>query len=109
MRLHYRAGDRTTALRQYERCAAVMAKHFGVPPSQETAALYGQIRADRLDDNGLQEVPAARRAGEPGGSLLLGLHARLDQFQAELAASQRQVQRELTSIRRVLGQGRQTQ
>ncbi len=102
MRLYYRAGDRTTALRQYDRCTAAVAKHFSVPPSRETVALYHQVRTDRLEDHGRPATPAPRPGGEPGSDLLLGLHARLDHVQASLAALQRQVQQELASISRVL-------
>ncbi|MFY1671357.1 AAA family ATPase [Plantactinospora sp. WMMB334] len=50
MRLHYAAGDRTAALRQYERCVAVVDREFGVRPSADTTLLYEQIWADRADD-----------------------------------------------------------
>ena len=48
MRLHYRAGDRTAALRQHERCRAALREELGVEPDRRTAALCEQIRADRL-------------------------------------------------------------
>jgi hypothetical protein len=50
MRLHYCSGDRASALRQYERCAAVLEDEFGAAPAQSTVALYSQILADRIDD-----------------------------------------------------------
>jgi DNA-binding SARP family transcriptional activator len=95
MRLYYQAGDRTTALRQYDRCAAAMAKHFALQPSRETVALYHQVRSDCLENSAPQTTVAARLGGEPGSDLLLGLQARLDHIQASLAALQRQVQQEL--------------
>jgi len=49
MRLHYLAGDRTTALRQYEHCIGILEKELGVTPTKRTKALYEQIRADQLD------------------------------------------------------------
>ena|SRR5579859_6141432 len=57
MRLHYQAGDRTAALRQYERCAAAMAKQFSVHPSHQTVSLFRQIRGDHLEA-GPQDPPA---------------------------------------------------
>ena len=47
MRLHALLGDRTAALRQYQRCAAALQEELGVAPSARTQALYQQIRADQ--------------------------------------------------------------
>jgi DNA-binding SARP family transcriptional activator len=90
MRLYYQAGDRTTALRQYDRCAAAMAKHFDLEPSRETVSLYHLLRGDRLADLPRQAVTAY-----PGGDLLLGLQTRLDRIQASLTDLERQVQQQL--------------
>jgi DNA-binding SARP family transcriptional activator len=103
MRLYYRAGDRTTALRQFDRCTEAMAKYFGLQPSRETFALYHQVRTDRLEDSAL--AAAQRQGGDTGGDLLVGLHARLDHVQASLVAFQHQVQQELASISQVLTGG----
>lgn len=46
MRLHALAGDRTGALRQYERCVTVLAQELDVPPAKRTVTLYEQIRGD---------------------------------------------------------------
>jgi len=48
MRLHYLAGDRTAALRQYEHCAAALKEELGVKPSRLTMTLYEQIRLDEF-------------------------------------------------------------
>src|SRR5882672_5879103 len=47
MRLLFMNGDRTSALRAYERCAAVIQGEFGVLPEAETEALVAEIRAGR--------------------------------------------------------------
>jgi hypothetical protein len=57
MRLRYLAGDRTGALRQFERCAAALDSELDVLPSRATVHLYEQIRGDRL--------PAANAAPPP--------------------------------------------
>jgi DNA-binding SARP family transcriptional activator len=44
MRLHYRAGNRTAALRQYQRCVAFLRQELDVSPSGRTLALLKQIR-----------------------------------------------------------------
>jgi len=107
MRLYCEAGDRTAALRQYERCAAAMAKEFDLRPSRETLALYQKVRGDHLE-------AAPRRpgdgepAGEAHGEPLVDLRRRLDHLQASLLAFQDQVQRELNAISRVLRVGQKT-
>jgi DNA-binding SARP family transcriptional activator len=109
MRLHYRAGDRTTSLRQYHHCAAVVAKHFNVRPSRETVALYEQIRTDQLAGTSRQTTVEPGPVDEAGSSsLLLELHARLDHIQASMSAFQDQVRQELAVISRVLRTGRET-
>jgi DNA-binding SARP family transcriptional activator len=96
MRLYYRAGDRTSAIRQYERCASVMAREFGIQPSADTVALYEQIRADRVPD-----IPPLLSAASPmvqqpvpgqrEFTVLTDLRVRLDQIQASLYLLQESV------------------
>ncbi len=50
MRLLYLAGNRTGALRQYERCAVVLKEELDVEPARRTAMLYEQIRADQMEE-----------------------------------------------------------
>jgi DNA-binding SARP family transcriptional activator len=47
MRLHYLAGDRTGALRQYQRCVAFLREELDVEPSVRTLYLYDRIRSGR--------------------------------------------------------------
>lgn len=93
MRLHYRAGDRTAALRQYERCASVMAQEFGIQPSIDTVALYEQIRADQVPDIPLPLPTGSPVSQEPvpeqrETAAFTDLRVRLDQIQASLNALQ---------------------
>jgi DNA-binding SARP family transcriptional activator len=108
MRLYYHSGDRTTALRQYERCAGAMASHFNVQPSRETVALYHQVRTDRLDDTPWRTTAGTQPIDGPGNGPLLELQTRLDHIQASLSALQHQVQQELTAISRALTGGGET-
>jgi DNA-binding SARP family transcriptional activator len=48
MRLHYLAGDRTAALRQYKHCVAALNEALAVKPSRLTVTLYDQIRLDEF-------------------------------------------------------------
>ena len=65
MRLHVRAGNRASALRQYERCVAVLTDELEIGPSGPTVELYERIRDNRpLDDEPspeLTEDPAVER------------------------------------------------
>jgi DNA-binding SARP family transcriptional activator len=108
MRLYYLAGDRTTALRQYDHCAVAMAKHFSLQPSRETVALYHQIRADCLKATARQAMAGPLPDGEPRSDLLLGLHTRLDHVQASLATLHHEVQQERAAISRMLTAEQQT-
>jgi DNA-binding SARP family transcriptional activator len=47
MRLHVRAGNRASALRQYDRCVAVLLDELDIEPSAPTAELYERIRDNR--------------------------------------------------------------
>jgi len=49
MRIYYLAGDRTSALRQYDRCVAALSEELGVKPARKTSQLFEQIRSDRLE------------------------------------------------------------
>src|SRR6185369_5282366 len=49
MRMQYMAGDRTAALRQYERCVAALDEDLGVKPDERTIELYQQIRLGELE------------------------------------------------------------
>jgi hypothetical protein len=88
MRLYYKAGDRTTALRQYERCVAALAREFDLPPAQETVALYEQIRADHLEGTTRQGPLKPPPHPAPAVDLALYLRQRLDQIQSDLLAIQ---------------------
>lgn len=61
MRLHYLAGDRTAAMRQYEACVTALREELDVAPSERTSTLYERIRAGE----GME--PAPRAPSVPGG------------------------------------------
>ena len=56
MRMQYMAGDRTAALRQYERCVAALDEDLGVKPDERTMTLYQKIRSGEAE---LPERPAS--------------------------------------------------
>jgi DNA-binding SARP family transcriptional activator len=56
MRLAYLAGDRTGALRQYERCVRALDEELRVRPSQRTEQLHQQILDDKVDTDQIAEL-----------------------------------------------------
>jgi len=99
MRLHYLAGNRTAALREYEACVAALDEELGVGPAKSTVALYEQIRADQL--GGPTRAPAEGTAD----ALDRVLH-RLERLQTALVDMQQQIQRDIQAVERVRnGQG----
>lgn len=104
MRLIYLTGDRTGALRQYQRCAGILRAELDIAPSQRTAALYQQIQADQ------PLIPNVFPANEPvvdAGSAesLNRLRRRIILLHDSLGAAQLQVERDLDALNRVLGEG----
>ena len=94
MLMQYKAGDRTGALRQYERCVAALNEELGVKPERRTRELYGIIRND--------EMPPARECSRQNdsdqGVRLTEVLARLKRVQLVLAALQRRVQRDVKAV-----------
>ncbi len=89
MTFQYLSGDRTAALRQFERCAAALKEELGVRPDKRTAALYQKIRADQGDTS-----PPAPVSGSATLADVLG---HLQQIQAILADLQKRSQKEIGS------------
>jgi DNA-binding SARP family transcriptional activator len=48
MRLHFLAGNRTAALRQYHTCVTALHEELDVGPAQRTVELYNQVKDDQL-------------------------------------------------------------
>ena len=55
MRLAYMAGDRTSALRQYERCVEALKEELGVGPGRLTVELHRRIQNDAIEIGGMPE------------------------------------------------------
>lgn len=89
MTFQYLSGDRTAALRQFERCAAALKEELGVKPDKLTTALYHKIRADHGETN--EPAPAA------AGPSLADVLGHLQQIQAILADLQKRSRKEISS------------
>lgn len=94
MYLKYMGGDRTGALRQYDRCAEALKEELGVKPERRTKALYEQIRADSFNRATLSGEPAT--AGPP--LLLPEVLSRLKRVQLVLGAAQKRIQRDIKAV-----------
>jgi DNA-binding SARP family transcriptional activator len=92
MSLQYHSGDRTAALRQYERCAAALQEELGVKPDGRTSALYQQIR-----DGNVQEARSAP-AAEAAPASLAELLGQLRQIQTLLADVQQRVHKDIKDV-----------
>jgi DNA-binding SARP family transcriptional activator len=97
MRLHYLAGDRTAALRQYLRCMQTLDEELGVRPAGRTATLYQQIRTDQLltpPPMPVEATAAPKVVTFPLPEVL----GRLKKLQAVLAEAQRQVKQGIQAV-----------
>ena len=79
IRLLARTGERAAALDQYRECVRVLSRELGVPPTEETAALFEQ-----LTGGGVPAIapaaparPAASRPAPPAELPLTGRHPQL--------------------------------
>jgi DNA-binding SARP family transcriptional activator len=106
MRLHYMAGNRTGALRQYERCVAALDEELGVKAAKSTEALYKQIRDDEVNDLAIStpaKTPPIQESSALSAQELLG---RLTQVSALLTDVQEAAQRGRQAIELVMKQRR---
>jgi len=96
MSLYYAAGDRTAALRQYDRCVTALKQELGVPPETRTTSLYERIRTGQL---GEAEPPSEYLStGVPAVSAQPDIVRHLKVLQRLLGAVQRRIQRDITAI-----------
>lgn len=105
MHLHYMSGDRTAALRQYERCVSALRDELDVAPDRRTLALYQQIRLDELDE---QIAPATAAAAEPDTNAepsvvsLPEVLGRLQQLQRVMSDVQQRIQQDIKAVQQAL-------
>jgi DNA-binding SARP family transcriptional activator len=115
MRLYYLAGDRTSALRQYERCVTALHEELNVRPARLTVELHEQIRRDNFTSalphanalphtselphaNAQPRAERAQDAPEAAAATLPDVIHRLRELQILLTEIQRQVQQEIKTV-----------
>jgi DNA-binding SARP family transcriptional activator len=96
MRLYYLAGNRSEALRQYDRCVAVLRDELGVEPGRRTRALYEQLVAEKLP-----QPEGMLKADMPQTALRETLY-QLESLRTMLSETQHQVQRNITLVETAL-------
>lgn len=99
MRMYYLNGDRTGALRQYERCANALQEELGVMPARSTVKLYQHIQADDLPRS---KASLVQTGLDPTRPPLPELIDHLDQLQAVLAEVQGQVEQRIEEVKLAL-------
>jgi DNA-binding SARP family transcriptional activator len=99
MRLRYLAGDRTGALRHFQRCAQILQEELGVKPSKLTQELCHQIEADQLLEQTFPPIAPHPPATPSSLSDILG---RLQQLKQTLHRAEAQVEQEIETVKRWL-------
>jgi DNA-binding SARP family transcriptional activator len=94
MHLYSLAGDRTSALRQFERCALALKQELGVKPERKTVELYERIKSDQMGhSDSTDQIFSAPHTSVPSDIL-----TRLKQLQAIVSGVQRRIQRDIKAI-----------
>lgn len=97
MSLQYLSGNRTAALRQFERCVAALDEELGVRPDKHTTALYQKIRAADGEQDAAS-LPAPPETDEAGAVSLNDVLRRLKLIQSVLTEIQHSVQRDIKAV-----------
>ena len=102
MHLLHMSGDRTAALRQYERCVAALREELDVAPDRRTLALYQQIRLDQLEERVSPVEAEAEAKTHTPAVLLPEVLGRLQQLQRIMSDVQRRIQQDIKAVQQVL-------
>ena len=97
MKLYYFSGDRTAALRQYERCTSALREELDVEPAHSTRLLKELIARDQLK-NEWQPI----RADENKKDSLHRLSQRLITVQKDLRTIQMELAKNIQVIQKEL-------
>jgi len=99
MRLQYQAGDRTGALRLFQRCAEALAQELGVKPSRRALDVYEQIKADRME----MPTSSAMGATASGGATPVPSELPpLSKLKSLLLKIQQQVQEDIQEVNQAM-------
>lgn len=99
MRLYFFSGQRTEALRQYQRCVESLIEELDVRPSKRTLALYEQVRLDRLEEPPSGTPPASADLPTRPLSEVLG---RLNRLHQQFSRLQEQIKEDIKQVERAM-------
>ncbi|MFN8493777.1 MAG: BTAD domain-containing putative transcriptional regulator [Caldilineaceae bacterium] len=99
MRLHYRAGNRTQAIHQYETCVTALREELNVGPDKRTTALYQQICNEPISTSAFNGVESA-----PIPAALENSEARILQQLAQIQTALRHLQNQVTCLMQSLAE-----
>lgn len=105
MQLQYLAGDRTAALRQYDRCVVALDEDLGVKPDKHTVTLYQKIRSGEIE-HPINAVLASLTETKPTESVLSEIVGRLEHLQVALANVRQAVVQDIKDIKLTLKNGK---
>ena len=96
MSLFYAAGDRTAALRQYDRCVAALKQELGVPPERRTTNLYERIKTGQMGESATTEIDLSSNLQAPSAPPDVVRHLKV--LQRLLGGVQRRIQRDINAF-----------
>ena len=95
MRLYYMTGNRTQALRQYERCVMVLRDELGVEPSEHTKVLHERIRLDTFKPTSFIQKKVVSKVEVKTAPTLRDVLNRLEEVSDKLNKIEQQIQQEI--------------
>ena len=112
MRMHYFAGDRAGALREFQRCQAALKEELGVAPAKQTVELREQICCDFINTQQSSALKTSRASfpadntpgpnnPDPGRPILIGLH----KVRSMLIEIQRRLELDIQEVNNILNVG----
>ena len=108
MRLHYLAGDRTSALRQYDQLVRALREELDVKPSGRSTMLRDAIRADNLNTMPPRppagSPPNVGTTAHPASTGPADSRAHLRHLHQSLLHMQRQIRQEIEAIELALAE-----
>src|ERR1041385_3456884 len=96
MRLYYAAGDRTAALRQYDRCVNALKEDLGVRPERRTISLYERIKTGQAESAESTAYDASAAIHVTSSQPDIVRHLRV--LHKLLGAVQRRIQRDINTL-----------
>jgi len=100
MRLYYLLGDRTSALRQYERCSDILEQELNAKPAKHTVDLYDLIKNDQFIEEAYQIKPNEGEINQ--GVFSSKIVSQLTQVSQILLAAHQQIKKDIDEIRTIV-------